>query len=673
MTTKQILEENDRRLAKLLAPYDPLTGEGSPIERFPLQIYKDEPGVILLPKTMEYEYAGIDSLQACVGPEDFEETLMELTAARVFHDFEFWSATCAKITDKESDKIIPFYMNLPQRELFEVTHEMYTTGDQMVREKLLKARQFGGSTFYEMFFGWVQLTQYENWNSVIIADKASQARNIRGMYTRLLQNYPQTLGNYILSPFEGSTNNRIIKGRGCIQSVGSYQEPEAQRSFDIRLAHLTEIGLWEKTVKKKPEDVISAVSSAVPQIPGTAIVYESTAKGVGNFFYRSWMAGETGKDKVFRNIFIPWFKIPFDLRKFRSDEERIRMVETLTEREIEMWNLGASFEGLNWYRYRLVELQGNEVHMKEENPSTAEEAFQSSGTPAFQYSYIKKVEKGVSDPVLVGDVFPTNAIGDECRKDLKIERTDMGNLSVWAMPNDPPIPAGYTFKGGRYVVSVDLGGVNLKSDYTAITVIDRYWMAEGGKPEIVAEWHGHLDPDLVAWKAVQMAILYDNALLIFESNSYDAKHQETEGEHGFTIIEELKGWYKNLYVRQVFDQQIRKKVNKVGFHTNTQTKPMIVNTFRKLLREDGYIERSAAAIAEARYFEAKAAGRFGAIEGQHDDILISRMIGLWVCTSNRSPMKPPKLIKMQTKPKKQTRPRHASILRRGKGGAADFG
>ena len=64
---------------------------------------------------------------------------------------------------------------------------------------------------------------------------------------------------------------------------------------------------------------------------------------------------------------------------------------------------------------------------------------------------------------------------------------------------------------------------------------------------------------------------------------------------------------------------------------------MIIANYAIMLREKAYIERSAAALDEARVYEQKQDGTFGAKEGKHDDILMTRMIGCYVCYS----MKPP--------------------------------
>ena len=58
---------------------------------------------------------------------------------------------------------------------------------------------------------------------------------------------------------------------------------------------------------------------------------------------------------------------------------------------------------------------------------------------------------------------------------------------------------------------------------------------------------------------------------------------------------------------------------------------MIIDNYIGILREDGYVERDEAAVDEARWYEKKKNGSFGAIDGQHDDIIITRMGGLYIC------------------------------------------
>lgn len=58
---------------------------------------------------------------------------------------------------------------------------------------------------------------------------------------------------------------------------------------------------------------------------------------------------------------------------------------------------------------------------------------------------------------------------------------------------------------------------------------------------------------------------------------------------------------------------------------------MIIANYVAVIREKGYIERNGEALNEARVYEQKKNGAYGAKEGKHDDILMTRMIGLYIC------------------------------------------
>ena len=81
----------------------------------------------------------------------------------------------------------------------------------------------------------------------------------------------------------------------------------------------------------------------------------------------------------------------------------------------------------------------------------------------------------------------------------------------------------------RYLIVVDVGGRSKGADFSDIFVLDRYWMIYGGVPEVVAEWHGHTDHDLLAWKAAQIARFYSDGLLVIESNTMETDN--TDGDN----------------------------------------------------------------------------------------------------------------------------------------------
>lgn len=58
---------------------------------------------------------------------------------------------------------------------------------------------------------------------------------------------------------------------------------------------------------------------------------------------------------------------------------------------------------------------------------------------------------------------------------------------------------------------------------------------------------------------------------------------------------------------------------------------MIISTLVKVVRETLYEERDERCLHEFLTYERKQNGSFGAIDGKHDDLLMTRAIGLHIC------------------------------------------
>ena len=137
-----------------------------------------------------------------------------------------------------------------------------------------------------------------------------------------------------------------------------------------------------------------------------------------------------------------------------------------------------------------------------------------------------------------------------------------------------------------------------------------------------------------AWKAAQIAAFYDNSLLVIESNTLEThdKERQVDGDQSQFILNQIKEIYPNLYARGQSEEAVREGLpTKYGFHTNVSTKPMIISTLVKVIRENLYTERDERCLDEYLCYEKKPNGAFGAITGKHDDLLMTRAIGLHIC------------------------------------------
>ena len=645
---EKTIEENQRRLDYINRVYDPETGEGSDtFPRFKLCI-KDHPLPIqYIPEEMYNKEPICKRLQRAGSIKDYfkkegipyskrrlQEFLIEFFKIRIIYDFEYFAYVCLTIEDgKNGLGDIPFKLNRGQRRLLKKLEEQRIAG-KPIRIILLKSRQWGGSTLVQLYMLWIQLVHKEKWHSIICAHLDQAAKHIRGMFQRALTRYPcLSADKYELTPYQNTQNIKEVKARGCRITVGSAESPDSVRSQTAFMIHYSEVGLFPATEGKKPEDLIGATSSVVKRIPYSLIVYESTAKGIGNFFHTQWLnATDPEKKSAFVPVFVEWFLIDMYSEPLSIPVEEF--INSLTEYEWMLFDKGATLEAINWYRGKSGEA-ASESSMKEEFPSDDIEAFQNSGQAVFNVAHVERLRKDCMPPAFIGELYGrTSASSAKLRPNLRkdvlkgilFSENPKGCLKIWDMPDNS------VNVSNRYVIFVDTGGRSIKADWSVAVVLDRYWMMFGGKPNVVAQWRGHIDHDILVWKCAQLGVFYKNALLVFESNTHDTeKDNDTDGDHTEFIFDTISKYYPNLYYRNPSDKIIDGLPPKWGFHMNRTTKSMIIDTYTSILREQGYKERDNEAVNEARWFEKKANGKFGNIDGKHDDILITRMGGLHIC------------------------------------------
>lgn len=661
-----IIRENDKRNTNIKAVFNPITGEGSllnrakvVIEDYPIREQYLPTEMLDVPLVRGLIKAGSIKAFGETLPEEYEYDVLKTQVVEQFvrircrYDFAFWAALYVFIKQKGGGEDIRFRLNRSQRRLIQ-TFEEKRIADKPIRLVLLKARQWGGSTATQMYFAWLQLIHKKGLNSLIVAHVRDTSTEILDMFDRMLKQYPvellYELGTGHKDDEEkwvgvgGSVNMHRIPQRNCKIKIGTAEKPDSARGGDYNLVHCSEVALWKKTEGRTPEDIVRSACSGILLQPLTMIVYESTANGTGNFFQREYDAAKAGKSQ-FDALFIAWYDIeqyaaPFADATAKKDFAR-RLWENrendnvLSEREEPgkylwwLWQKGATLEAINWY---ISERKKYTDHgdMASEYPSDDIEAFVHSGARVFDKSKVDGMRSACRPPRYIGDVYADGDEGESALENLRFHEDKQGMFWIWAKPD---IDEKETVTD-RYLTVVDVGGRSRKADWSVIVVFDRLYMMDGDKPCVVAQWYGHIDIDLLAWKAAQIAAYYDDSLLVIESNTLEThdKERQVDGDQSQYILNQIKEVYPNLYARKQSEEDIQEGFpRKYGFHTNVATKPMIISTLVKVLREQLYVERDERCLDEYVTYERKPNGAFGAIIGKHDDLLMTRAIGLHIC------------------------------------------
>ena len=671
----KIVHQNRVRNAEIRKTFNPITGEGSIGKRkkvcieglgldeqwIPVEMLEEVPLVqqmVEAGSVSAYLSELYDELGEKIkdkGDEEIEEDRQKLieewVRVRVRYDFAFWAAMYVYIKAKGGGEDVCFVLNRPQRKLIERFEKERKAG-KPIRLVLLKARQWGGSTATQMYMAWLQLVHKVGLNSLIVAHVKDTAIEVMDMFSKLINNYPTDLLYEMGEAYKDNepklvsvgqtTNIKRVPQRNCKIKIGTAVEPDSARGGDYNLVHCTEVGLWKKTDGKSPQKIVRSACSGVLYRPYTMIVYESTANGTGNFFHKEYVAAKDNRSQ-FKSMFVAWYEIEQYAMEIENEMQFAYMLwknrtnpNTASDREESgqylwwLWEKGATLEAISWY---IMERSGKEDFgdMASEYPSDDIEAFVHSGARVFDKYKVEKFRKSCRNPYWVGEVYADGDEGEKALENLRFSADGQGLLWVWAKPDTE----GDEMVTDRYLVVVDIGGRGKKADWSVIVVFDRLNQMEGenGVPTVVAQWRGHIDMDLLAWKAAQIAAWYDDALLVIESNTLEThdKERQTDGDMSGYILNQIKDVYSNLYARAQSDEEIRnQEPKKYGFHTNVSTKPKIISTLVKVVRDKLYVERDERCLDEFLCYERKQNGAFGAIQGEHDDLLMTRAIGLHI-------------------------------------------
>ena len=610
----EILTENRRRNEALTVDYDPIAGVGCIGERCKVakSTFNDADCYVPAAMTRDRRYVAVNSRD-------------EWVKLRCEYDFEFWCATCVMIQDKLTGRDRRLVLNVPQRRVAAIL-ESDRVAQRPMRLIMLKARQWGGSTLVQIYAAWMQCVHCQNWHSLICAHVKDTAANIRGMYSKVLSNYPE---NYWTGdeapkfrPYERSVNIREIAGRNCRVTIGSSENQEAVRGSDYAMAHLSEVAFWHDSQRRSPDGFIRAVCGGIALAPNTLIVLESTANGVGNYFHSEWLRSKAGQSDK-HAVMVPWYEIEIYRQRVT---DAAKLWREMDDYERNLWNMGLTLEMIQWYHLKRREYPSHSM-MKAEYPTDDVEAFVNTGSGVFDAEHVERLRRDCCEPKRIGELMGDSHRGEGALRNIRFCDDSCGKLKVWAQPQEQ----GDRFIENRYVVSVDIGGRAESSDYSVITVVDRNPLIDARPMEVVAQWRGHIDHDLLAWKSAMIAKWYNDALLVIESNTLETEC--TEGDHGLFILDQLRDVYNNMYYRETFDKSGMDSSYRIGFHTNRATKRLVIDSLIGMVREGAYCERATEACDELMTFEQKENGSCGAKAGYHDDVVMSRAIGLYVAAS----------------------------------------
>ncbi len=532
---------------------------------------------------------------------------------KLYDNDKLYFEKCLKIRTKEG-KLEPFRMNAMQEKSEKLIYEHQVSKGKPIRVIWLKARQHGISTYCEAkIFKKTATNPFRN--AMIIAHEDKATQNLFAMSKLYYEELPPMLrpmkkySNESALVFENPTNDENVKyenpGLRSKITIATAKNVDTGRSSTTHSLHASEVAFWDNATT-----LMTGLLQCVPDTPNTEVYIESTANGVGDWFYDFWQKAVKGEND-YLPIFLAWFENPEYSKPFNSKKEKEAFIESVNfvskdangnEVRTEEYHLkeahNLTYEQLNWRKWCINnKLNGDVELFHQEYPSTAEEAFIVSGRPVFNTNSLNKYRSAVKPPVATGYIIDGKFVEDK-----------NGYISIWKYPE----------KDAFYVMGGDVAEGLISGDYSCLAILDE-------KLDLCASWYGHIAPDLLGDEAVKLAKMYNDAYIGIESNN-----------HGLTTLKAIVNKeYWNVYYQKNYDKIADVITKKLGWNTNKRTKPLMINKLAEFIREMYLGIHWDTLISELFTYVIEDDGITNAQQGSHDDTVMALAIALQLFIEGR--------------------------------------
>ena len=492
---------------------------------------------------------------------------------------------CLKIKTK-SGTVVPFRLNDAQRKLYAVAKKQQDAG-KPVRLIILKARQLGFSTLTEGLIFHACATR-RNTNALIVAHREDATANLFRMSKLFYDELPAPVKPMMRASnaqelvFENPSKLRSerearpgLRSRIRCATAGGRG---IGRSDTLQCVHLSEYAFWPDGADGKAS-TLAGILQAVPSLPGTMVVIESTANGFEDFKER-WDAAVAGEND-FEPVFFAWFENPdYSMpvvpgTEWTPEERDLKAVYRLTD------------EQLQWRRWCIANNCGGSLDMfRQEYPASPGEAFLHSGTGVFDNEQI----------VLRLERLPSPAGRGEFT-DGEWTESETGAITLYELPEE----------GVPYVLGGDTAGEG--SDYFTAIVIDNVTGRIAAKLR-----QKYSEPEYVR-QIYALGRFYNDALVAIETNfsTYPAmKLQEME--------------YPNQYSREREDTYTRQMRKSYGFRTDRQSRPRAIANLVEVFSSHPEWFSDRELLEEMLTFCYNEDHRPEALAGKHDDLVMGAAI-----------------------------------------------
>jgi hypothetical protein len=520
-------------------------------------------------------------------------------------DFRFFCKAFLKIKPKDPDlltkeeqigALMPFVWNDVQEAIWQKMCELIRAG-LPIELVILKARQFGVSTFFCAWIFWHMWRSMYAKCAIVAARKDTTLKELNETMNTFHASFPEAYRPRLRQ--NRKTGQRVSKEElyfadrmaDCMFVV---QKRDAMRGIAREIVLCTEVAAYVE-----PEEFFGGFTPVMVRGATRTKILESTA--ADGYFREQY---ETAKPKGLA-LFFPWWymRALYSLALLRrgrqlydaKTEERVRFTSDERQEQAALTRMALkrglppiSDEQMYWRQKEIDDqYNGDEEFFNQEYPRDDVSAFERATRSAFKVALplVRKTSEEVFDR------YPNAVVGTLESKTY----LDSGATQVVDFVPEPY--AGYLDQERRaglfvirppepgylYTMGADVAGDVEEDDAPGERAFSTACVYCCNTREQVAEWRGHIDPHDYGDELAKIGYWYNTALLCLERNNM-----------GVTTEDRIKRYlnYPMTFRWPDFNVGVGHLTKRIMWETNARTKILMMGVLRQWLRDGLFIVRS---------------------------------------------------------------------------------
>ena len=511
-----------------------------------------------------------------------------------------WQSSNLKIIDKESN-LVPLMHNVAQLRVKNTAY-LQTKHDLPVMLIVLKARQEGVSTEVEADIFENINRQKNRYACLVSADDKATTKVFR-MCETFQQEMPKNLRRPTVR-----TNAREIRympphrsGILC-QTAGTKVLGRGGTTQDV---HATEVAFWANAKTQ-----LLGLMQEVPEGPNTMVVLESTANGdSGAFHDEYWNAVNRLRYDPhdyagYLPVFLSWQSFPEYQKQLPAEwKGELRINLDVLDYFKERAEIGLKFtpEQMYWAALKIQNRCGGDIELfKQEYPSTAREAFQTSGRMVFSTTALDLMEKSCRPPIATIEFYMD---GLDVKYSTVNRRENCWSIWKWPEKLHEYVEFGDVAEG----IPSDRTDSKSDLDRSVAGVLDRTSF------ELHAVYYGRPETIEFGDQMLMAAKFYNQAWASPEMNSIGQSVLDTFKRDG----------YQYIYSREKKEETVQREDSPLlGWRTTTKNRKPMISDMQQVILELELKIFDIRVIEEFRVFIWNSQGKPEAKVGEHDDCVI---------------------------------------------------